>query len=77
MKIFRRFKSGILRLTNWFVGDMNVMKCVTETQSTLTLQNIAYPDFQNMNNLLYLNFCKTSGKFWVTRIYVIYVIEIL
>ena len=36
---------------------------VTETQSTLTLQNIAYPDFQNMNNLLHLNFRKTSGKF--------------
>ena len=39
----------MLRLTNWFVGDI----FVTETQSTLTLQNIAYPDFQNMNNLLY------------------------
>ena len=62
VKIFRRFKFGMLRLTNWFVGDTNVI-CITETQSTLTLQNIAYPDFQNMNNFLYLTFYKTSGKF--------------
>ena len=59
MKIFRRFKFGMLRLTNWFIGDTNVMKkCVTETQGTLTLQNIAYPDFQNLNDFLYLNFAK-------------------
>ena len=28
-KIFTRFKFGMLRLTNWFVGDMNVMKYVS------------------------------------------------
>ena len=33
-------------------------KCVTETQGTFTLQNIAYPDFQNLNNFLYLKFAK-------------------
>ena len=29
VKIFRRFKFGMLRLTNWFVGDTNVMKYVS------------------------------------------------
>ena len=29
MKIFRRFKFGMLRLINWFVGDTNVMKYVS------------------------------------------------
>ena len=51
---------GMLWLTNWFVGDMNVMKYVS---LKLKVLNITYPDFQNMNNFLYLNFFKTSGKF--------------
>ena len=29
MEIFSRFKFGMLRLTNWLVGDMNVMKYVS------------------------------------------------
>ena len=76
MKIFRRFKFGMLRLTNWFVGDMNFMKYVTETQGTLTLQNIPCPDFQNLNNFLYFNFVKNLANSRLPKS-VISVIEIL
>ena len=49
---------------------------VTETQGILTLQNIACPDFQNLNNFLYFNFVKNLANSRLPKS-VISVIEIL